>query len=43
MNMFNLIPSTVELEMGACDGCLGCQGCEGCDGCTGAKRDPAPK
>lgn len=35
MNMFSLIPTTTELELGECSGCLGCRGCEGCDGCDG--------
>ena len=42
MNMFSLIPTTMELEMGNCDGCLGCQGCEGCEGCNGSKVKPLP-
>jgi len=33
MNMFNLIPSTAEMELGDCSGaCSGCSGCSGCDG-----------
>jgi hypothetical protein len=31
--MFNLIPTSVELELGDCSGqCEGCLGCWGCDG-----------
>jgi len=37
MNMFNLIPTTAELELSGCDGtCDGCDGCLGCDG----QKDP---
>jgi len=33
MNMFSLIPTTAEMELGDCgSGCRGCFGCHGCDG-----------
>lgn len=33
MSMFNLIPTTTELELGGCEGtCDGCDGCLDCDG-----------
>lgn len=36
MNMFSLIPTTSELELGGCDGT--CDGCDGCLGCTGQEK-----
>ena len=39
MNMFNLIPSTAELELGSCENdCTGCNGCDGCRGCDGSQQ-----
>lgn len=35
MNMFSLIPTTAEMELGDCGS--GCRGCYGCTGCQGPK------
>ena len=42
MNMFSLIPTTAEIELGDCDGCTGCAGCDGCDGCDGQSSTKQP-
>ncbi len=42
MNMFSLIPTTAEMELGSCEGCTGCDGCNGCDGCEGQQASSLP-
>jgi hypothetical protein len=44
MNMFNLIPTMAELELGDCgSGCRGCYGCDGCKGERATKPVPLPE
>jgi hypothetical protein len=40
MNMFSLIPSTAEMDLGSCSGT--CDGCDGCFGCQGEEKPGGP-